>query len=382
MDETRSLFEAAEERVLVPPADLGAVVRRGRARRRCRMATGVVSALVVAVAGGAAAAILGGQDSRPVPVTPPDVHRPSERLVPVVMEGPTPFRELASADELADARAITVAFHAFLEGTGRRYNFDYEGFDDFEDKWRVRFAQFPPPSREEYRLRRLQRVVESQAERLRAERAELGAAARALREEKEARRARRLLAELRDARRDMKRMIRRQGREMAALQERRQRLLGHPRPYVTELTIVEQEGTLVVEDVNTDSPEATSLSDAIGYSEPVAEVDAWGADYFDATFRRRAGPTDDVAVEVFGFWTGPLYSAYEETCRPQVVTRAGKVVWTERRIDAPPGARGLYQGAPEREETRDNLLVRFEIDYRGHVGGLSLRMLCAWRPRQ
>lgn len=378
MDDTRSLFEGVEERVVVPPGDLAAVVRRGRTRRRRRMAAGVVSALVVGVAGWGTAAILGGQDSRPVPATPPDVHRPIERLVPVLMEGPEPLPKLASADELADARAISVGFHAFLEGTGRRYEFDYAGFGDFEDEWWVRFEQFPPPSPEERGLRQLQRELERHLERLHARRVALRADVERLREAlddtTDARRLRRSVAVLRGESRTLTEEIRRSRRQELVILNRRRRLFNQPSPYRTEVTVVERDGMLVVEDVSTNSPEIDSLLDAIGYSEPVEQVDAFGADYYDATFRPRSGSVHGADVEAFGFWTGPLSSPYEESCRPRVVSRAGEVVWTGR---PPP-----YESAPRRDEVRDSLLVRLGIDYRGDVGDLSLTMVCDWRMRQ
>jgi hypothetical protein len=377
MDDTRSLFEGVEERIPVPPGDLGAVVRTGRGRRRRRLATGVVSAVVVAVAGWGAAEVLGGQDARPVPATPDEVRPSGERLVPVVTKGPAPSPDLASADDLADARAITVAFHAFLEGTGRRFEFDYEGFGDFRDEWWVRFAQYAPPSPKERALAKLQRELERRVERLqarlvalRADEERLLAVLQDARGE-DARRLRRNVAALRGRDRTLREEIRKGRRRGLSVLNRRRGLFNEPAPYRTEVTVVERDGMLVVDNVFTDSPEIGSLVDTIGYSEPVASVDAWGADYYDATFRPRDGAGDGAHVEVFGFWTGPMAAPHEERCRPQVVTRSGEVVWTERR--------GEYEAAPRREEIRDSLALRFDVDYAGDVGNLTLRMRCDWR---
>lgn len=380
MDETRSWFEGVEERVVVPPGDLGAVVRRGRTRRRRRTATGLVSAVVVAVAGWGAAAVLGGQDARPVPATPDEVQHSGERLVPVLMEGRPPSPKLASPDELADARAITVALHAFLEGTSRRYDFDYAGFGDFEDEWWVRFEQFPGPSPKEQALHDLQRELERRVERLHAQLEAVRADEDRLRETldeargRDARRLRRSVAVLRRESRTLEEEIRKGRRRGLVVLNRRRSLFNQPPPYRTEVTVEERDGMLVVDDVSTNSPDIESLLDTIGYSEPVGGVDAWGTDYYDATFRRRAGPTDHVRVEVFGFWTGPLSSPYEERCRPQVVTRSGEVAW---RSPSWP-----YEGAPRRDEIRDGGRLELGFEYDGDVGDLSLRMLCDWRPRR
>ncbi|HYO61377.1 MAG TPA: hypothetical protein VEU29_05715 [Actinomycetota bacterium] len=380
MDDVRSAFDDTVDRVPVPPGDLAAVVRRGRARRLRRIATMLASVSVVVVAGWGAAAILGGQDVRTVPGTVDPTPPAPGRLVPVVTKGRSPSPELAPADEIADARAITVGFHAFLEGTGRRFEFDYEGFGGSDGTWWIRFAQSPPPLRQETRLQEVQERAEAEARDLRGHRAELREAVRRLRNAlqsaagQEARDVRRRLDRSRRERRRLDEVVARVERNVARIQAQRRRLLGVPRPYRTEITVVERDGMLVVDDVYTDSPEAAALRSSIGYAEPVADVDAWGADYYDATFRPRTGSADGVVVEAFGFWTGPLHSRYEERCRPRVFDRAGEVVWT--------GPLGVYETAPRRDEIRDRLRIELGLGYDGDSGDLSLRMLCEWRPRQ
>jgi hypothetical protein len=302
------------------------------------------------------------------------------------MRGPSPFRELASATERADARAITVGFHAFLEGSGRRFDFDYEGFGGNDDTWWIRFAQYAPPPPVERELGEVQAALEAEAERLRARLLEARRAADRLRselEEKETRHRRKVARLQRVSSQHVERLkeeMRAQLREVDVVERRRVRLAKREVSYRTEVTVVERDGVLVVEDVYTESPEAVSLEGVVGYTEQVAEVDMWGTDYYDATMRRRHGDDADVAVEVFGFWTSPLHSPYGERCNPVVRTRNGSVVW--RQAGHSPGAPEPYWNGPSREEVRDGRLLTFGFPYDGDVDGLRLRMVCDWRPRQ
>ena len=387
MDELRSLFDRTAERVAVPAGDLGAVAGSAQSIRRRRILTGVAAAAILLAAAGTGAWILGGQDVRPVPAPAGDGSL-RQRLVPVLVDGPAPPADLAPADERADARAVTVAFHALLDVSPRPWLFGYEDVDRVDGARRVRFVQGVRASALSRRLRQLE--------------AELAAAEASVSSERLAflRRAERLQASLRDVRgergekartlrrnlREMRRRLqeraaqeRRLARQIAAVDERQAELGARAPLWTVELTVAERDGMVVVEDVATESPDATVLRGAAGYAEPVDEVDAWGADYFDPVYRRHAPGAVRVAVRYF--WTGPLSSPYEEQCRPQVRTTGGEVVWTKPSPSFPPGVRDDYFGAPPNEARRDGGRLSFGVDYRGDVDALVLSMLCDWRPR-
>lgn len=388
MDDVRSMFDAAAENVPVPPGDVGAVVRRGATRRRKRIAAGLVSASVILAATGGAVAIFGGQDARPLPARVGDDRTPGSRLVPLVMRGPTPMPVLGSEQDRADARAVTVAFHAFLEGSRRQYLFDYEGFERQGNAWLVRFVQFAPPTPHEDQLRELEVELETAAERLRTQRFDMRRDAQRLVEElrdslrEEARELQSHLAALRRRMRQLEDRIRPYARRVAAV-EADQKTLASRRPsWTVDLTVAESDGMIFVQDVTTDSPDAASLRRIVGHAERSSSVDAWGADYYDAVLRPQEPPNDGIGVEVRYFWTGPLYAPYEETCAQQVVGPDGKVVVTRPPRRFPPGGEHHYTTSPSDEDGRDGATISFGFDYDGDAADLSLRVVCEWRPRQ
>lgn len=323
------------------------------------------------------------KDSRPIPAIRDGTQGLGGRLVPVVVEGPAPSDELAAEDAVADARAVTVAFHALLD-VAPRFHFAYEGLERSGDRWRVRFVQWTPFSAKERSLRRMELVVETAAARVEAE------AIGALRSRDR----------LRDDRKDAPRSERRRLKGLEAMLERRAerlaakldelqtRLAGvedrvrslrvRQPSYDVLVTVVEQD-VIAVDDVATDSPFATALAGAIGYAERSDGVDAWGADYYVPKVRRH--DADTVRVSMLSFWTGPLGSTYEEQCRPEVRARTGKVVHRRPWPDHPPGVSEPWEGAPEDEDGRDGTMVSFGVRYRGDPDDLSLRMRCRWRAR-
>ena len=385
MDELRSLFDRTTEGVAVPPGDLVAVAGSARSIRRRRLVTGVAAAMILLAAGGTGAWILGGQDARPVPA-PAGGDGLRMRLVPVIVDGPSPPSDLAPAERRADARAVAVAFHALLDVSARPWLFGYEDVERVDGGRRVRFVQGVPASSLTRRLRQLEVEVGGAEARVSAERLELvrlaerlQASLRKVRGEK----ARTLRRNLRDVRRRVQEMTaeeRELARKIAAIDERQAEVRERAPGWTVELTVAERDGVVVVEDVATDSPDATVLRGAAGYAEALDQVDSWGADYFDPVFRR--SDSGSVRVAVRFFWTGPLSSPYEEQCRPQVLTRTGDVVWTMPRPNYPPGVPDHYDSAPPSEDRRDGGGLSFGVDYRGDVDALTLSMSCDWRLRR
>lgn len=386
MDDVRSTFDAAVEGVPVPPGDLAAVVGRGAVRRRRRIAARVAALSTVAVVGGGLAAILGGQESRPAPAGPGDARPLGSRLVPVVMEDPSPFPELASTPDRADARAVAVAFHALL-GSAPRWHLGYEGFERSDDGWRVRFVQGTPATRIERELREVELNLETTLLRAESEMLELDARAEDLlsaREEARGDKADALRRRARAVRRTAARVrakVAQLKQQVAAIEEQQREVRGRLPSYDVVVEVAQRDGVVFVEEVTTDSPDAAALRRATGYAEEATAVDIWGYDWFQPRFRRSDGTNANVRVEVLGFWMGPLWAPYEERCRPQVRGPDG-VVWTEPRPDYPPGAPDHWDRPPPSEDMRDGLARSFEVGYVGEPDDLSLRMLCEWRPRQ
>lgn len=386
MDDVRSMFEAAGEALRVPQGDLGAVMQRGAARRRRRIVARIASLSAVTLLGVGLAAILAGQEGRPVPAGPADVHRLRSRLVPVVMEGPSPPPQLAPASDRADARAVAVAFHALL-GTAPRWHLGYEGFERSDDRWRVRFVQGTPATATERELRELELRLDTTLAEVESEQLELDARAGDVRVSLQKAHDDDV-AQLKELLRAVARTMLRVGAKAAELErqiarvEERQRELRELQPsWDVVVTVAQGDGLVFVEDVTTDSPDAAALRRAVGYAEDAAAVDIWGYDWFRPRFRPIDGTNANVRVEVLGFWMGPLAAPYEERCRPQVVA-GGRVLWTQPRPNDPPGAPEHWDGPPPSEDMRDGLGLSFGLEYEGDLDDLSLRMLCEWRPRE
>lgn len=384
-DDVRSQFDGLD-RIAVPPGDLGWVVREGRARRRRRLATRLVSLSVLVAAAGGAAAIVAGQGGRPVSVGPHVPGRLASRLVPVQMEGPSPTPELASEDARGQARALTVAFHALLDRT-RLERFDYRGIRRSGDAWLVEFVE-APSTEPERALARARRELEAKAELLQQRLSELERAAErlAVRLDNAARDRSRWIESHHDALRRQVRRVRTEVERAASRADMARaneaNLRSRAQTFPVTLVVTDRDDAVVVTEVRTESPNAAALRGAAGYAEQAEDVDTWGADYYALRFDRsgRADPT--VTVWVRSFWTGPLNAPYEELCRPQVVRRNGRVVWTMPEADYPPGAREPYDDGPSEESLRDSAQIRFGVAYEGDVDDLSLRMLCEWRPRR
>lgn len=375
MDDVSSMFHDAAESVPIPPSDLGAVVRRGRSRRRRRLAVNLVSAAFVVLATWGVATIFAGQDMRPVPATPDEARGLGGRLVPVVMEGPPPFPELSSEEDRATARAVAVAFHALLSALPD-YDLDYEDVVRTGQGWSVRFliapAMEPVESSFGGEPGEVLRQIEEALHARRAVVASLKADVERVREHGRGRRLRTLQENLKAA----KVAARELEREARALRGRVEGLGTHE----LVLMIEERDGMVLVDGVLAGSAGGSRYKGAAGYAEPKDDVDAWGADYYDAFFRRKDASTVDVFVRPF--WTGPLYAPYEERCRAQVVERGGAVVWTQPEQPRVPGAPQHFDTAPSTEDARDGGQISFGVDYEGDLEDLSLRMLCEWRPRQ
>jgi hypothetical protein len=371
-DDVGRLFEVATSDVRTPRGDFESVVRGGSRRRRVRGATTLALALSVAGAAVVGAANLTGSGPRTVPAGPKNVVPETSRLVPEIMEGRLPFRELASSEELATARAVTVAFHAFVRRTGYR-DLDYEGAGPTPDGWVVSFVHRTDEEAAEEEARALT---------LNLRRDELEAEVQALR--KVLRRAEARMRGVGSSRRESKpdrvsqaprEALKRLREEARATQRRIERLRPAARSRVVEVHVSRRAGTMTVARVEADTALAETFAALVGYGERIDDIDVWGAAYYDWTLVP-AGVADVVPeLEMAGFWTGPLYSAYEERCLVRLVDGSGDVVWTQ-------AGPGRFQGAPDSEDERDGWSAVFAVDYARPVEGLSPRLRCTWRPRQ
>ncbi|MDQ4025197.1 MAG: hypothetical protein M3217_06880, partial [Actinomycetota bacterium] len=304
-------------------------------------------------------------------------------LVPDEHLGPEPGPDLAEPEDLGDARAVTVAFHALVLRMSY-YDFVYQGVERNGGAWRVTFLDGAEPESLEGAIENHLEVL-AQAEAARAEQRERLASLQGRLEEEAHDLARRTSERGRRTRERARQAaaaaenVERTEAELARLQrmvrklERRlraQEAEGGPFPVV--LVVEESEGGLFVEAVETESPRLPELEATVGYTEPVDGVDSWGADYFGLQFER-TGPDEGLSVAMNVFWTGPIPGRYEERCVPEIRDATNKVVW---RGDE---TRYRYNPTPRSEAMRE-WVVSFGADHEGPIEDLRLEMECAWRP--
>jgi hypothetical protein len=373
-DDLRSVFDHALRHLRVPAGDLTAVVGRGRTRRRRRLAALAAGSAVIAATAGILVSNVAPGPPAPRPVAPGPDHRDLP-LLPDEHLGPEPGPDLADPEDLADARAVTVAFHALVSRLPQ-YGLDYVGVVGDGDAWDVKFREVPEAESLESVIARHQaragqmvgrvRGLEARVENLeRRARSAAGPAGR-----RAAARAAELRARVEQLAAAERAQLEQALEEANARLEEEQRRTGGPFDVV--LRVVLADAALVVDAVETESPDGEVLEAAAGYAEPVEGVDSWGADYFGLTFER--APGGGLSAEVFRFWTGPIPGSYEENCVPEVRDAANELVW---RAEEP---FGRYEGAPPTEDARDGASVTFGVDYEGPTEGLRMEMDCTWRP--
>jgi hypothetical protein len=276
------------------------------------------------------------------------------------MVGPTPDDNLASSEALAKARAVTVAFHGLLFTVG--YNLDYKDIRQTGDgSWVLTFIDgVEPKSLRRSIANRRGFIDETMAAIERSEDAIV-----------------RLRGEIQKAEGDddaerVAQMRRRLNRETARIQGWKQGILeiesdlrrlqrfaeaqeARGGPFEVELVVVHQQRDLVIEEISSRSLRIDDLNNAEGYAEPIAEIDAWGVDYYNARFVR-SGDADDVrAFEASGFWTGPIPTSYEEKCRLEITNDNDEIVYRQRDIH------DVWEDAAPSEDRRDGWSLRIGL---------------------
>ncbi|HEV2755508.1 MAG TPA: hypothetical protein VG318_06995 [Actinomycetota bacterium] len=377
-DDVRQLFESTTSGIHVPEGDLASVLAGGLKRRRTSIVAGAAASLAaVAAIGWIAGAALNAGPDAPRPVAPDLAGRDFTSLVPDETIGPEPGRVLARPEDIAEARAVTVAFHALVLRVPY-YGFAYEGVDGGDGEWRVTFVEGAERSAIERGIENRAEVAAQAEATLAARRARLALLRSRLKAKartvgpRKADEAARKKAELRELlERTMAELERLHGEIRGAQRQiERQEAEGGPFPVV--LVVEESDGGLAVTAVETNSPRRPQLEAAVGYAEPVDGVDAWGADYFGLELGR-LGADEGLSVQMNVFWTGPIPAQYEERCVPEIRDATNEVVW---RGDE---GRLLYNPTPSSEERRE-WAVSFGADYDGPLEGLRLEMECSWRP--
>lgn len=374
-DELKVLLRAGADSVTnsvtVPPPDLARVIRGGRRRLIVRRGLAVVAAA-------AAAGVLalwsadfdgfGRRDTAPIHQPEQDSVERALIVVPAPEGAPAP----GPAEAVADARAITFAFHGLANTVG--YHYDYKEFARLDGAWSVKFLSGPD-------------VDDIRAE-VRASRSDIARARNELDETRDDAVAvadRLARARKRDNQERVSTLRNRLDAimsETAELQVGLEHAVSHLREARTQLEAAGEKGgaepieviverqdqwlTVVSVSGPFDEEETERIRD---YRELAADVDVHGVDWYNVEL---VGPgvVDDVSgVKAFGFWTGPIPSSYEEECPLILRARSGTVVYRQPDRDSPGS---VAWKAPSNEDGRDGWSRGSGIDVEklGEIQGL------------
>lgn len=353
-DDIASWLRSAADEIALPEADVRDVLTGGRRRRLQRGILGLATACVLGAGAWISASLISSDSSYrpPDPVgSPQGGDRSVTGLVPVVMTEPTPGPDVAAAEDIDKARAVTVGFHALLFNVG--YELDYRDVERTGDSsWRLYFNDDLEPEYLQGAIQGRRGAADDSIGAMERARERVKRFTEAMREAVRQRDESqlRVLRRKRDAAletvriergniRALQRGIRRLQREIAELER-----TGGPHP--VEVAVELRGREMVVTSVSAPNGPA-KLQQAVGYAETVSEIDAWGYDFYDARFDIGRGPRDESDFVANYFWTGPIPSSYEEKCLVQLLDEDGEVIWEQRDIHDD------WQGTPPSEDRRD-----------------------------
>jgi hypothetical protein len=310
-----------------------------------------------------------GRESSPAP-------RPTETISPSpnVLQ-PNEVR-LGRPEDVANARAITVAFHALLSTVG--YDLDYKSFERTPGSWVMSYL-------EGMTVRDLEETIGARREAMDDARAAISAdekqleavsgellEARAVGDEVRVEELSKSLNRLKQAISESRSIIVETHQELVELTAELQDTQEQGRPFPVEITVEEQDGRLIVTAVDGPFTE-TEAARIEGYSEAIGEIEADGNEYYNIDLNRE----NETSIEASAFWTGAIPSPYREKCLFEIVDETGAVLWEQSDVH------NVIDKAPPSEDRRDGWgrgLIGFKDGIGDSLGELEGQSVCSPVP--
>ncbi len=310
-----------------------------------------------------------GRESSPAP-------RPTATISPSpnVLQ-PNEVR-LGSPEDVANARAITVAFHALLSTVG--YDLDYKSFERTPEGWVMSYLDGPTVRDLQGTIGARRGAIEDTRAAISEDERELETVrdrlseARAQGDEARIDELSKSFYRLQDAISESRLIIAETVREMVELATELQDTQEQGGPLPVEITVEEQDGRLIVTAVDGPFPESESAR-IEGYSEAIGEVESDGNEYYDIELTR-AGET---SIQASAFWTGAIPSPYKEKCLFEIVDATGAELWEQSDIH------NVIDDAPPSEDRRDGWgrdLIGLKDGIEDGQGELKGRSACSPVP--
>jgi streptogramin lyase len=310
-----------------------------------------------------------GRESSPAP-------RPTATISPSpnVLQ-PNEVR-LGRPEDVADARAITVAFHALLSTVG--YNLDYKSFERTPEGWVMSYIDGMTVRDLEGSIDARRGEIEDTRSAILEDERELEAVsdelseARALGDEVRIDELSKSLNGLREAISESRSIIVETQQELIELATELQDTQEQGGPFPVEITVKEQDGRLVVTAV--DGPFTEDETARIeGYSEAISEIESDGNEYYNIDLTREG----ETSIQASGFWTGAIPSPYKEKCLFEIVDATGTVVWEQSDVH------NVIDDAPPSEDRRDGWdrgIIGFKDGIEDSQGEMEGRSACSPVP--
>lgn len=358
-DDLATLLRTSADEIHVPEERFNEVLRDGQRRKIVRRMLGSGAALLLILGTWAAWSNLTPLEESASKVNPannsglPGIDR---RLV--VVPAPEGAGPAGSPEDVADARAVTFAFHTLLRTVG--YEFDYKDFERLDQGWLVWFEDGPTAedlrelvSSRRHSLKEFAGYLEDEIEGLEQLRLDLENAGD---DKSEADRITRQIGEARESILSYQEALDETRAELESATEDLQDALVQG-PNRIELTVAREGEWMVIADVSGPFAENDELL-IRRHRERARDVDVHGTDWYNV---RLVGPgvVDDVSgVEAFGFTTTPIPSPYREECLIILRDESGAVVYRPRDVH------DAAMGAPPSEDRRDEWVMGSGIDYK------------------
>jgi len=307
---------------------------------------------------------------------PSPAPRPAVTISPSPNVLPPNEVRLGRPEDVANARAVTVAFHALMSTVG--YDLDYKDFERTPEGWvmsyldgmTVRDLKGTIDARRGAIEDTLSAILEDELE-LKKVSAQLSEA-RSLGDEVRIDKLAKSVNRLKLAISESRAIIVEANQEMIALATELQDTMEQDGPLPVEITVEEQDGRLIVAAV--DGPFTEDEAARIeGYSEVIGEIEADGNEFYNIELTREGEPS----IQASAFWTGAIPSPYKEKCLFEIIDATGAVIWEQS------DTHNVVDSAPPSEDRRDGWgrgLMGFKDGIEDSQGELKGRTTCSPVP--